>query len=408
MEDADVLRDSGASVIGAADDDEIAADDESTVQMPVGAPEPVQPTQAEIDQHNLTHIYYRSWCPHCVSGRRPDSQHRSHSSSKRSVPLFCADYAQAREVHDEDYAQLLIGRLYPALSLNRVMFATVCDSKGGDDEPAINRRAAFFKEAGIWKLVYRTDQESSIKVMVDEALRRTGRSGIFESYESVPEYSAVGSSQSNGRAERAVQTVEDQLRTLKLALEARLNRRLPATHAVFRWLVEHVASLINKFKAHEDGQTAYQAMHGRRASDKVVEFREQVLFSVPKKLRSKLCRRWRVGTYLGVANASNEHYVGLQNGNVLKARSVVRVIRASRWSADMVFKIQGTPSRLCPLGDEDVHPDIEELENPHLDRDFEDRQLAEGEGIRHRAEHDPKLKRKRDMKAQPRITQKDI
>ena len=47
--------------------------------------------------------------------------------------------------------------------------------------------------------------------MVDEALRRTGKSGVFAAYESVPEYSAVGASPSNGRVERAVQTIEDQL-----------------------------------------------------------------------------------------------------------------------------------------------------------------------------------------------------
>ena len=59
--------------------------------------------------------------------------------------------------------------------------------------------------------------------MVDDALRRTGKSGVLESYESVPEYSAVGASPSNGRAERAVQTIEDQLRTLKSGIASKTN-----------------------------------------------------------------------------------------------------------------------------------------------------------------------------------------
>ena len=77
-----------------------------------------------------------------------------------------------------------------------------------------------FKEAGISNMVYKTDQSSPIRVMVDEALRTTGKSGIFGSYEAVPEYSAIGESASNGRAERTVQSIEDQLRALKLALES--------------------------------------------------------------------------------------------------------------------------------------------------------------------------------------------
>ena len=49
-----------------------------------------------------------------------------------------------------------------------------------------------------------------------------------------------------------------------------------------------------------------------------MEFGEQVFFSAPKKLRSKLCLRWRSGTDLGVVKSSNEQYVGLSNGNMIR------------------------------------------------------------------------------------------
>ena len=245
IEDADVLRDPEATVIGAAEDrEETSALDGSSTQMPVGAPEPPQPSKAEVARHNLTHINYRTWCPHCVMARRPAAQHRSNPHSKRNVPLFCADYCFVRDSQDEELATLLVGRLYPS----RSFFATVTDSKGGEDTAAIQRLSSFFKESGIQKLVYKTDQESSIKVMVDDALHRTGKSGVFESYESVPEYSAVGASPSNGRAERAVQTIEDQLRTLKSAIGSRTNPRIPSDHPVMRWLVEHSASPIESLQ----------------------------------------------------------------------------------------------------------------------------------------------------------------
>ena len=71
----------------------------------------------------------------------------------------------------------------------------------------------------------------------------------------------------------------------------------------------------------------------------MVEFGEHVFYFVPNKLRAKLNLRWRLGTFLGNAQATNECYVGAQNGDVVKTRSIVRVIEASRWSVDSVKTI---------------------------------------------------------------------
>ena len=153
--------------------------------------------------------------------------------------------------------------------------------------------------------------------MVGDALGRTGKSGVSEYYESVPAYSGVGALPSNGRAERAVQMIEDQLRILKSAIESRTDSTNPSDHQFMRWLVEHSASLLDRVKGHGDGNTACQALHGKRCSDNVAEFEEQVFFSVPKKLRSKLCICWRMGTYLGIVTSTNEHCIGICNGNVI-------------------------------------------------------------------------------------------
>ena len=32
-----------------------------------GLPRPVQPTLREIEEHQIAHVPYRSWCAHCVS-----------------------------------------------------------------------------------------------------------------------------------------------------------------------------------------------------------------------------------------------------------------------------------------------------------------------------------------------------
>ena len=101
-------------------------DRQPKVGIPV--PAPAQPSQKEIDRHNLTHATYRSWCGACVSSRRPNSQHRQRPDGRRQVPLFCADYAYVRDEQDPDLLTLAVGKLYPP----KMIFASACDAKGPD------------------------------------------------------------------------------------------------------------------------------------------------------------------------------------------------------------------------------------------------------------------------------------
>ena len=66
--------------------------------------------------------------------------------------------------------------------------------------------AEFIRQSGLTKFVYKSNQESAIKALMTEAIRKTGTSGELAP---VPGSSAVGASDSNGRAEKEVQAVED-------------------------------------------------------------------------------------------------------------------------------------------------------------------------------------------------------
>ena len=278
-------------------------------------------------------------------------------------------------------ATILAGRLYPSMSV----IATVVDSKGLQDERTIARLTQFIRDSGVPQLVYKSDQEPAITGMIEHALRRSGRTGRPEDAETfdsgltqaIGENSAVGESASNGRAERTIQAVEDLLRTLKSALETRLKAKLESGHPVMRWLVEHVASILNRYSVNKDGQTPYFCQHGKRPTDRLVEFGEKVFFYVPRKVRAKLDQRFRLGTYLGVSTNSNESYVGLSNGNVVKSRTIARVVEASRWDPEAVFKITGIPGDMVPSGQEDINPDVEASEMPHIDGDAELRDQAD-------------------------------
>ena len=57
-------------------------------QTPKAMKEPQTPSADEIAQHYLTHMPYRSWCPHCVSCRRGNSPHLTRPDVPRKIPLL--------------------------------------------------------------------------------------------------------------------------------------------------------------------------------------------------------------------------------------------------------------------------------------------------------------------------------
>ena len=105
----------------------------------------------------------------------------------------------------------------------------------------------------IGKVTVKTDQEPSILAVAKEIkrLRLPAQSTILES-------SKIYDSQPNGVAERAAQSVGCQARTVLVALQKRLEVKVPVTHTIVTWLVEHAADLLNKFAVGPDGRNAFE------------------------------------------------------------------------------------------------------------------------------------------------------
>ena len=147
-------------------DDEVDAESGEVARVPRGLPEPSEPTAAMRARHNLTHWPYRNWCEHCVAARRANTKHPHSPSSDRTVPVFVSDYCFLRDSRDEDLATCFVGKIYPS----RNMFASIVDCKGSGDELAVKQLANFFRENGVTKMVYKTDQENAVKSYVDDAI----------------------------------------------------------------------------------------------------------------------------------------------------------------------------------------------------------------------------------------------
>ena len=60
------------------------------------------PSQAEIDEHMLTHIPFRSWCRYCVMGQSVAVAHRKGDKSNEGIPTVSIDYAFLNKKQEVD------------------------------------------------------------------------------------------------------------------------------------------------------------------------------------------------------------------------------------------------------------------------------------------------------------------
>ena len=54
--------------------------------------DPKKPSQAEINEHELTHLPFRSWCKHCIMGRGKESPHKKAKEGEAMMPEIHSDF----------------------------------------------------------------------------------------------------------------------------------------------------------------------------------------------------------------------------------------------------------------------------------------------------------------------------
>ena len=165
--------------------------------------------------------------------------------------------AEEHVVGDEDYeannadetkAKILVARD----SRSRVCAAIPVPQKGLDnDDWSLNECLRFLEFLGYTNVVLKSDQEKALS-----ALMRKIRTHRGDQTQTMQENSPVGDSKSNGLVERAIQTVQGQIRTLRSALEARLGVKIKPTSPVFAWIVTHASAIITLCEVGKDGRSS--------------------------------------------------------------------------------------------------------------------------------------------------------
>ena len=111
-------------------------------RVPRKVAEPRMPTQVEIEEHNITHLPYRSWCIHCVRGRGEQAGHlRQEERPENAIPEVHMDYCFMGRKSD-DVQPILVARDRDT----RMIVSFLVQKKGAVDDYVIRRLLQFFRE----------------------------------------------------------------------------------------------------------------------------------------------------------------------------------------------------------------------------------------------------------------------
>ena len=130
------------------------------------------------------------------------------------------------------------------------MVAIPLEKKGNRDPFASRSLAAFARYVGHPNVIIQGDSEHALMAVIHDACALLTAA--------TPRTSPVNSKDSNGVAERAVQSVEGMARTLRLDLLSRTNIAVGSDLPITSWMARHAAWLLSNFQTGSaDGKTAY-------------------------------------------------------------------------------------------------------------------------------------------------------
>ena len=129
-------------------------------------------------------------------------------------------------------------------------------------------------------MIFKTDGESSIKVVRDKLARQIGGKVVVES-------PAQGESQSNGLVEEAGKTVREFARIFKDVIETNTRTKIKSNDPILMWAIRWAAMVTSRYLVGKDGRTAQERKRGRRCRAPVAAFGELVWYKPMDKAREK-------------------------------------------------------------------------------------------------------------------------
>lgn len=274
--------------------------DPEQARQPMVLEGPDVPSAVERELHELTHLPFAPWCEACVRGRGKDMPHRKvEPAERRLMPMVCLDWFIAAS--SDEQGQRVEGATDVLLLTDAetgYVAAIPAKSKSAESHPHLVEIVVKF--LGLMrheKVKLRSDGEPAIKALVQKVKDQWSKK-----HTTLVEDTPLYSSPSNGRAERAIQTVRRLASSLKVHAELNLKCALTPEQPGWPWIIRHSAWLHNRFHVKANGRTCFEELHQTRYKQNVVPWGEKVLFMEPRPKHRRLKGGRRHGRSHGTRN----------------------------------------------------------------------------------------------------------
>ena len=361
--------DEGGEVEGAGGREESDEWEEFGNRKVVRKHDPRQPSQQEKEEHEMTHLPFRSWCRHCIMERGRDEDCRKSMEEERQVPEVHLDYMFMGDEKEGKTLAFLVARERET----RAVLSSVVPRKT-TGEGICRRLMAWLREIGLESvdIIVKSDNEPALTSLIASwSTMRAMTSGSrddhreqsnwqFKEEWNCREGDPVGAGDDQDDSQRHRRTVG--------------SVKIDATHSIWPWIAEHAGFLLTRFEVGRDGKTAYERLKGKSAKVQGMAFAEGILWK-RKRAGGPLTCMWEDGVYVGVKATTAEVIVGNRNG-VWLTRTVRRKPAKERWDRSNLEMVVAVPWR---KNEDDPKMDGERLKSEVIVMDEEYKEKLEAE-----------------------------
>ena len=283
-----------------------------------------RPKPEEVAMHNLTHLPYASWCPVCVACKGKEFPHPRENPEKErsSRPTLCMDFCFTGTSHDEAPAAVSLVCI-DSWSRNCVCIPTA--TKGKDLIEHLAEGVTYMStQLQYGSINLKADNEGTMTVTRLKNVIQKQRSSL--GLGTVLQDAVSGQKETNGMAERAIQTIRRRALTLLKGTEEHAGILIAHTHPIFSWAFRHASWILNRYHRHSGtGMTPYEWISGRPFQGQLAEFGESLMVLVNRtgtKVGKKGDPIWMKGVFLG--KSDNDLYITWHMDGIKTSRSAKR------------------------------------------------------------------------------------
>ena len=286
---------------------------------------PKQPSDKERREHEVTHLPMKPWCAACVRGKSKSNAHKpsGEEAALRTFPTIQVDFG------GEESNQLLLVDTW-------TKYLHVEPLKVKNQATVGECISHFLATLGYFdKVELAFDNEPVLAAGARFARTIRANNGM----ETALQPSKLYDKGRTSVAERMIQLVRGQQKTLVCFVEEKLEAKFDVDHPIQTWALQHAVWLVNRFHVSSTtGCTAHMSLRGRPYRGRVCYFAETVYALDP--LQSKYSSQWRRGVWLGKDEADHD-IVAVGADEVIKSKAVRKTSEV--WDASALVSLQ-----ICP------------------------------------------------------------